>query len=569
MTLAPSSSSPGWNFSQPGWTDKLKNGESLLPDFPLDAEKAAIAVGIYNKLRLPDVIGQPALADAGAEWQRDMVRALHGSLIDGRRLVREIMCLVPKKNSKTTTGGALMLTSMLCGGRHNAEYYIIGPTQTIAETAFNQVVGMINADPDGVLQQRLKITASTKEIKDLVTGNVLKIMTLDMNVLTGKKPAGVLVDELHRLGEKRSASSIIDQIRGNFVMDRTAFLLFITTQSVDPPAGAFKYELQKARAIRDGRYEGKAEMLPMLYEFPEQMQRDKAKPWLKPENWPMVTPNLGLSVDIDALSQIINEAKVAGEEKLQEVASQHLNIEIGLGLHANRWRGADYWEQAATPELTFDQLLERSEVVVCGLDAGGLDDLFGFCVAGRCKETKNWLYWVHAWADPCVLEKRPQIAPRLLDFEGDGDLTFMDKTSGCINDIISFIKIIDSKGLFPTQEAIALDPAGMGLVIDSLKSEGFEHPLVIGIPPQSYHMQSAIFSMERMLRERSAEHGGQSLFTWCVGNASAELRGSTVSIDKRTAGRAKIDPLIAAFLATKLLENTPSVDRSEPEILLV
>jgi phage terminase large subunit-like protein len=36
-----------------------------------------------------------------------------------------------------------------------------------------------------------------------------------------------------------------------------------------------------------------------------------------------------------------------GDEEVQRWASQHLNIEIGLGLKSDRWRGADYWEQAA------------------------------------------------------------------------------------------------------------------------------------------------------------------------------------------------------------------------------
>ena len=40
--------------------------------------------------------------------------------------------------------------------------------------------------------------------------------------------------------------------------------------------------------------------------------------------------------------------------------------------------------------------------------------------------TKRWYHWGHAWADRGVKLLRKEIAPRLEDFERDGDLTFID-----------------------------------------------------------------------------------------------------------------------------------------------
>ena len=264
----------GWDFSCPDWAERLERGDSLLPSLPLDEAAAARAVAIFDRLRLPDVPGTPALGDAAGDWIRDLVAALLGSIDeDGVRHVGEFLELVPKKNTKTTSGAAIMLTAMLAEDpdrSRNQQFHLYGPTQPIAELAFDQAAGMIQADPDNYLQQRFQIRDHIKTIEDLVTGNELKVKTFDMKVSTGTIPKAVLIDELHILGSMHFAARVIGQIRGGLITRPDSFLGFITTQSDEPPAGAFRAELQLARGIRDGRIGGKAaRMLPMLYEFPE------------------------------------------------------------------------------------------------------------------------------------------------------------------------------------------------------------------------------------------------------------------------------------------------------------
>jgi phage terminase large subunit-like protein len=220
-----------WIFARPDWETRIRNSRSLIPDLPLNQKEVRRAVGIYNKLRIPDVAGTPSFGEAGADWFREIIAAIFGSYDNetGVRHVRENFNLVPKKNSKTTNGAALMMTALLMNRRPRAEFLLTGPTHDVSELAFNQAAGMIECDPDGFLQKRMHVQQHLKIITDRRTKARLKVKTFDASVATGPKPAGVLVDELHQIGKIANANKIIGQLRGGMVSQREGFLIFITT----------------------------------------------------------------------------------------------------------------------------------------------------------------------------------------------------------------------------------------------------------------------------------------------------------------------------------------------------
>lgn len=545
-----------YSFACPDWVERLKAGKSLVPDLPIDEARAAKGKAIFDLLRLPDVDGTPQMKDAAGEWFRDIVGALFGSLDDdGYRHVPELFVLVPKKNSKTTGSAGIMLTALMMNERPRAEFLLIGPTQAIADLAFEQAQGMIDADP--VLAKKFIVQEHKKRIIYRETRAKLVVKTFDGKVLTGVKPTGVLIDELHELAKISRATKIVGQIRGGLDARPDGFLMFITTQSDEQPTGVFRQELRIARAIRDGRLEGEAaNMLPILYEFPESVQTDPAMPWQNPELWPMVLPNLDLSITLKRLRSTFAKAKASGQEELRRWASQHLNIEIGLALHNERWRGADYWEKGAETCLTLEGLIERSEVATIGIDGGGLDDLLGVCVIGRCKETKHWLFWFHAFVQDDVLELRKEIAEKLRDFERDGDLTIC---KGGTEDIMGVADIVDQvfeAGLLPEKHAVGFDPQGVAAMVDELANREIEGDMVAGIA-QGFRLSGAVWGMERKLKDGTMKHDGSAMMNWCVSNAKPEQRGNALLITKETAGKSKIDPLCAGFNAFKLMERNP------------
>lgn len=548
------------DFACPDWVERLKRGETPIADLPVDEVAAERAVAIFNKLRLPDVVGQPELRVAAGEWMRDVVRAVFGSMQTSSsgpevRGVGEVFILVPKKNAKTTSAAAIAITFLLTNRRHRADMLLIGPTQKISEVAFEQARGMIEADP--YLVKRFHIQDHRRQIIDRQNKSRLMIRTFGMDVLTGAKPIFAVIDEVHILGSIPYAADVIRQIRGGMIPFPESVLVMITTQSDHPPAGVFRSELQYARAVRDGKVTDRVRTLPVLYEFPESIQTSEDKAWLNPAIWHMVTPNMGRSITLDALQDGYARAKEDGLGEIIAWATQHLNVEVGLALHSNRWIGADFWLGATdTLPVTLQSIRERCDVAVVGIDGGGADDLLGLSVIGRCRETMTWLGWFHAWAHPTVLERRKEIVPVLRDFEAAGDLTICSYPTQDFEQLTEMVGSLNDDGLLPAEAAIGLDPAGVAALVDELMLAGVDKGQMVAIG-QGYRLSSAVWGMERKLMDGTFRHGGQAMMAWVLSNARAEQRGNAVLITKETAGKAKIDPLVAGFNAFTLMARNP------------
>lgn len=523
---------------------------------PINEARAQRALTFFNRLRLADQIGAPRMADACGDWFKDILVAFLASEDPEtfQPLVWELLCEVPKKNSKTTYAAGLGLTALYMEDAPNRKMLLVGPSQAISGRCFNQARDMIQVDEQ--LRAIFHVNDSESEITRRQTGTSLAVKTFGTNIVTGEIPVLTIIDEVHELGKMPKAAAVMQQIRGGGITKQRGKLLMITTQSDESPAGVWRTELDKARKIRDGRGGPSPIMLPVLYEFPLELQRNQDF-WRDRRNWGLVLPNLGLSIDPQALvDDYENNGRVTKHAE-QIWASQHLNIEIGVGLSAG-WLGAQYWDGCVETGLTLDELIERSEVAVHGIDGGGLDDLFAEAVIGRCRETGHWLHWARAFAHPEVFEERKEIAARLRNFEEDGDLFALedDDTSGDVSRVAETAAKLQAAGLLPKEDAIGVDTTNSAAIRFQMFNKGITFEQLV-IVPQDYRLSPAIWGLERMLKQGTFRHCGQGLMSWTVGNAKPEIKGSAVRITKEVAGKAKIDPLMATFNAFMLMLRDP------------
>jgi phage terminase large subunit-like protein len=548
-----------WDTSCLDWEERLLTGKSLIPQLPLFPNEAARALRCFKRLRLPDVIGTPTLEAACGPWFFPIVEALFGSYDPDSnvRHISEVFQLIPKGNSKSSNGGAVMLTALIVNRRPEAEYLFIAPTMEIASIAYKQAKGTIRLDPE--LSKIFHVQDNLKKITHLRTRATLQIKAADTDVITGSKATGTMIDETHQFARKGNAAEVFIELRGALTKRPDGFLFQTTTQSKQQPSGVFASELAMARAVRDGKT--KMPLLPVLYELPERLNRDDG--WKDRRYWPLVNPNLGRSTNADFLAREVLRAEADGPAAVALIASQHFNVQIGISLRADGWAGANYWNRGVEAPLTLDDVIERSEAVVVGIDGGGLDDLLGIAVLGREKDSKRHLCWTHALISPEGLERRKANAGFYDRFTGDGDLTVVDE----LPDDISFvIDIVEKVKATKKLAGVGVDAIGIGGIVDALARIGVtqENNLLAGVR-QGISLMGAIKTVERKLVDGSFKHAGSALMAWCAGNARIVPTPTGMRIARDDSGFGKIDPLMALFNATALLALNP-VPEKRPEV---
>jgi phage terminase large subunit-like protein len=493
------------------------------------------------------VAGQPTFGECCDDWVFDFVRAIFGAYdpVAHTRLIKEFFLLISKKNGKSTIAAGIMLTALIRNWRYSAELLILAPTLEIAKNAWKPLVDMVRADQE--LVDLLHVQENFRQVTHRTTGAMLKVIAADTDTVGGKKAAFVLVDELWIFGKRDKSAAMLMEATGGLVSRAEGFVIFLSTQSDESPAGVFKEKLDLYRDIRDGVIVDRKK-LGLIFEFPKKMA--EAEAYLDPDHWYITNPSLGRSVSAEWIADKLAEAQRGDRGVLNIFLAKHLNVEIGLNLRANRWAGVDHWDLRADKTIDLREIIRRCEIIVVGIDGGGLDDLLGFAVLGREANGKR-LLWNLAWCQAGALDRRKSIAVDLRRFEADGDLSVVTKMEEAFEEMAQLVDQVKASGKLA---GVAVDPYGVKHILAALDTIGISEATGIS---QGWKMSGAIKDVEIGLSDGTLTHAGQPLMAWCVSNAKAEARGNAITITKQTAGAAKIDPLVATFIAEALMGLNP------------
>lgn len=133
--------------------------------------------------------GEPLDVEA---WQRDLLDELYLRDADGRRVYREALIGVARKNGKSTLAAAIALYGLIAAGEQGPEVYSAAASRDQARIVFDQAREFVEASP--LLREWLEPMRSV--ITCPANNGVYRVLSSDAPLQHGLNPFVVVIDEL-------------------------------------------------------------------------------------------------------------------------------------------------------------------------------------------------------------------------------------------------------------------------------------------------------------------------------------------------------------------------------------
>jgi phage terminase large subunit-like protein len=214
-------------------------------------------------------------------WQRQFLNELFLLDADGRRVYKEALLGVARKNGKSTLGAELALYGLLGTPEWSPEVYVAAASRDQARVVFNQSKDFVEASPrlqDWLVPQRNVITCRSNK-------GIYRVLSSDAGLQYGLNPSMVVIDELwaHQSGELYYALTTGQLAR------ESPLVVSITTAGFDRTSICFDLYERGKKLRDDGGIEAmRAEgFLMFWYEMDPTADYDDSGRWkdANPSSW--------------------------------------------------------------------------------------------------------------------------------------------------------------------------------------------------------------------------------------------------------------------------------------------
>lgn len=454
-------------------------------------------------------------------WQRAYVAALFG-FIDpetGYRRYRESMCLMARKNGKSTLAAAICLYMLIADGEKGAQCAVAATKRDQARLIFGECHNMVRQSPALSRHVRKRKT----DLYFAPTLSTLQCLGANYDTLDGLNLSCCVIDELHEV--KRELYEVLKQSQSA----RTQPLLIMTTTAGTNRESVYDSIYEYACRVADGSVQDKT-FLPVLYEL------DARSEWQDEKAWPKANPNLYVSKSVDDLRVKVERAKV-------DPAS----------LSGLLTKDFDVRENRTTAWLTFDAIhnpdgfnLEsfRGCYGFFGVDLSRTTDLTSAALlmmdaqGNKYVESMSWLP-ADQFHERCKSEGVP--------YELWHEQGYLRLCPGNVIDYHAVtawcLEMVQEHGITPL--AVGYDAWSAVYFVEELSSYGFECVKVIqGARTLSLPLQA----LGADFQAGKINYGANPLFEWCATNVGvqSDRNGNIVPV-KASSPKRRIDAFMACL----------------------
>ena len=501
----------------------------------INKERSLEPIEFIQMLKLTDdFYGQPFTL---MDWQHEVLWNVYGSVNDkGFRQYRYAYLEIPKKNAKTTTIAGLAVYHLTCDGPEG-QIYCCAADRAQAGLVYKAAVSMIDQSEE--LSELLQVTDSRKEIKNMETGTILKVLSAEAYSKHGINPTVVIFDELHAQPNR----DLWDVMTfGAGAARKEPLWWVITTAGDDPDRNSIGWEIhEQAIKIRDGELIDPTWYVKIYGASEDDDIFDEA-------TWYKVNPSLGHTISIESVRQ---EALAARNSEASERLFRWLRLNQWISLKRIGWQPLTLWDQT-NAKWELSELIGKK--CYPGLDLSSTTDITAACYLFPPQEgIEEWRAIFDAWIPEDSMKER--VARDHVPYEKWVNQKYLHATPGNVVDY-DFVeaRLLGANKQYDIQ-TLGTDPWNSRMLTQRLMREGIN---VVEIPQTMAHMSPSMKTIERLMKAGYLTHENNPVARWCWGNIVVAVDGNENIKPMKNKSKDRIDvtvSLINAMATAMLFEN--------------
>lgn len=252
----------------------------------------------------PDVLRHSEGVHAGKPFELSPFQQFKaGSLFgwykaNGFRRFRTAYMEEGKGSGKSPFAAGIGIYLEVADGEAGAEVYAAAVTRDQAQICFQDAVKMVNASPD--LASRIQQSGKRQvfNLAHLESGSFFRPVSSEGKSLDGKRPHGIIVDEVH----EHPTNIVIEKLSAGVKGRRQPLLMMITNSGFDRTTVCYQYHEYSLRVLAGTAIDDEFFAFICALDPEDDPFKDESC-WIK------ANPNLGVSVTLEYLRKQVREAE--------------------------------------------------------------------------------------------------------------------------------------------------------------------------------------------------------------------------------------------------------------------
>lgn len=492
----------------------------------IDKARAQEPIDFIQLLNLTDdFFGQSFILQ---DWQREILRDVYGTVTkQNYRQYNYAYLEIPKKNAKTTTIAGLAVYHLMCDGKEG-QIYCCAADRAQATLVYKAALSMIYQNED--IKEIIKVTDSKKEIENIETGTIMKVLSAEAYTKHGLNPTVVIFDELHAQPNR----NLWDVMTfGAGAARKEPLWWVITTAGDDPDRHTIGWEIHEyARKIADGEIEDPSWYVKIYAADEDDNIWDE-------ETWYKANPSLGVTISIESVRK---EALTARNSESAEKLFRWLRLNQWVALKNIGWLPLTLWDSTAG-NWNISELIGKK--CYAGLDLASTTDLTALTLLFPPQEgLEDWRFICEAWIPEDNMKQR--VVRDHVPYDKWVNQKYLHATPGNTTDYDFVRARIETLANQYDMCYLCTDPWNSRMLTQQLDKAGIN---IIEVPQTISGMSPGMKEIERLLKNGNMSHEVNPVARWCFGNMAVAIDGNENIKPVKNKARDRIDIIVSLINA--------------------